>query len=678
MLNHNHKIGMRSIFQSLDASLTRALDVLNLTQEQSPFSDIVPDATPVQRKVVAEYVSRIRTIMRNALETQGVALTREKHGSVWSAQLAVLSAAITLEELHPKRLRGYGSLDPDDAEWLARVSAQLDDLLERVRAYLAAGAAADLDERLARLTATEPVQMLRKLERIITKHGLIEFRSTLEMLLDRIESNGFEIAVFGRVSSGKSSLLNYIIEADVLPVGVTPVTAIPTRIHFGPKPQAIIEFAEARPFVTSPQEIAQFASEQWNPGNAKHVTKIEVELPARRLEQGITLVDTPGVGSLALSGAAESMAYLPRCDLGLVLVDAASTLVSEDVALVDLLYRAGASVQVLLSKADTLSESDRRQAVTYVRKQLRIQTETEVPTFAVSVRAADSALCDQWLAESLAPMLKRHQRLANESIRRKIIILHDALAASLRSWLNRSAAARIEHDWQAAKIALTEGMSRLDLTARQFDDTLTASQTVAARVIDQAALQLSQAGTNNGKQAPTVGSVLARILHAEAGEMAAERVRVVTDLQAALIESLRLAAERVERQPPGGELIRVSDVPLPDIDLSRLNMPLKRSWRPMLGVGNLAHDIRRQLDASIRREIEQSLYRYGKTLNAWCRKSLDELKRAFTTRADFCRANCGDYADRTQGPSDDLAADLAELESEGDLALALPSDDVTD
>jgi GTP-binding protein EngB required for normal cell division len=401
MLNKNHKSGMRSIFQSLDASLMRAVDVLNLTQEQSPFSDVVPDATPVQRKVVADYVSRIRTLMRDALESQGVSPTRETHGSVWSAQIAVLSAAITLEELHPKRLRGYGTIDPDDAEWLIHLLAQIDDLLERVRSYLAAGSGADLDERLSRLTATDDVEMLRRLERIITKHGLIEFRGTLEMLLDRIESSRLEVAVFGRVSSGKSSLLNYIVEADVLPVGVTPVTAIPTRIRYGPKSQAVIEFAEAQPFVTSPNEIAQFAGEQLNPGNVKHVTKIEVELPARRLEQGVTLVDTPGVGSLALSGAAESMAYLPRCDLGIVLVDAASTLVAEDVALVDLLHRAGASVQVLLSKADTLSDADRRQAVTYVRRQIHIQTEMNVPTFAVSVRGADSALCDQWLAESL-------------------------------------------------------------------------------------------------------------------------------------------------------------------------------------------------------------------------------------------------------------------------------------
>jgi hypothetical protein len=67
------------------------------------------------------------------------------------------------------------------------------------------------------------------------------------MLLDRMESAAFEVGVFGRVSSGKSSLLNYILQTDVLPIGVTPVTAIPTRISHGPVAEAGIEFAEAQP-----------------------------------------------------------------------------------------------------------------------------------------------------------------------------------------------------------------------------------------------------------------------------------------------------------------------------------------------------------------------------------------------------------------------------------------------
>jgi predicted GTPase len=161
----------------------------------------------------------------------------------------------------------------------------------------------------------------RKHVLIITAHGMIELRGALVMLLERLENHAFEIGIFGRVSSGKSSLLNHLLGSEILPVGVTPVTAFPTRVSYGIRPQAIIEFAEDKPQTVELSRLTEFATEQQNPGNAKHVMRIRVQVPARRLREGVTFVDTPGLGSLATAGAEETVAYLPRCDLGIVLVD---------------------------------------------------------------------------------------------------------------------------------------------------------------------------------------------------------------------------------------------------------------------------------------------------------------------------------------------------------------------
>ena len=87
----------------------------------------------------------------------------------------------------------------------------------------------------------------------------------------------------------------------------------------GPEPRCIVA-----------NQLRDYASEDGNPGNHKHVTDILVRLPSPRLQEGVILVDTPGIGSLALAGSAQTFAYLPRCDLGVVLIDAASTLNRED------------------------------------------------------------------------------------------------------------------------------------------------------------------------------------------------------------------------------------------------------------------------------------------------------------------------------------------------------------
>ena len=209
------------------------------------------------------------------------------------------------------------------------------------------------------------------------------------MLLDRMESAAFEVGVFGRVSSGKSSLLNYILQTDVLPIGVAghgnPNTHQPRACW-----RSRIEFAEAQPQIISFSELPEFATEQKNPGNKKHVTRIFVKLPSDRLAEGVTFVDTPGLGSLAVAGAEGTIAYLPRCDLGIVLIDASAGLTQDDLVVVQALYQAGASAMILISKADLFSAADREQMIAYVKANLREQLRVDPPVHAVSVFGADA------------------------------------------------------------------------------------------------------------------------------------------------------------------------------------------------------------------------------------------------------------------------------------------------
>src|SRR5438034_3807791 len=237
-----------------------------------------------------------------------------------------------------------------------------------------------------------------------------------------MESAALEVGVFGSVSSGKSSLLNYILQTDVLPIGVTPVTAIPTRISHGPVAEAGIEFAEAQPQIIPLSELLEFASEQKNPGNKKHVARIFVKLPSERLSEGVTFVDTPGLGSLAVAGAEETIAYLPRCDLGIVLIDASAGLTQDDLVVVQALYQAGASAMILISKADMFSGADRERMIEYVKKNLRNQLRVEAPVHAVSVFVAHAALCHHWFESELRRFLAQHHELAIASQNARAVV----------------------------------------------------------------------------------------------------------------------------------------------------------------------------------------------------------------------------------------------------------------
>src|SRR5581483_4995893 len=99
-----------------------------------------------------------------------------------------------------------GPLSPEAAERLDSIRAELDGLIAKLRAYLGRGASDDLPQRFQRLgKTTDEIRLLSEIERVVTAHGLVEFRSALTTRLDRMESAAFEVGVFGRVSSGKSS-----------------------------------------------------------------------------------------------------------------------------------------------------------------------------------------------------------------------------------------------------------------------------------------------------------------------------------------------------------------------------------------------------------------------------------------------------------------------------------------
>jgi predicted GTPase len=102
------------------------------------------------------------------------------------------------------------------------------------------------------------------------------------------------------------------------------------------------------------KELGSLVSEQGNPGNSRNVVRATVQVPSPRLTQAILLADTPGLGSLARRGRAETLAYLPSCDLALLLIDAGTALNKEDVGTLRLLSEA--AIRKLLHEISRIAE----------------------------------------------------------------------------------------------------------------------------------------------------------------------------------------------------------------------------------------------------------------------------------------------------------------------------------
>jgi GTP-binding protein EngB required for normal cell division len=203
-----------------------------------------------------------------------------------------------------------------------------------------------------------------------------------------------------------------------------------------------VSFADRRTERLPVERLPEFVSEVHNTANTKGVVRLVVDLPSERLENGLGFVDTPGLGSLATAGAAETLAYLPQCDLGVVLISAGSPLNDEDLSTIHILYESAIPVKVLLSKADLLAPSDLESAMEYTARQIRSQLDFEIGVHPVSTAASHAHLLDEWFEGEIAPLYEKHQQLAQDSIRRKAGALREAVESTLKVKLSRASGGR--------------------------------------------------------------------------------------------------------------------------------------------------------------------------------------------------------------------------------------------
>ena len=146
-------------------------------------------------------------------------------------------------------------------------------------------------------------------------------REKLLYLEAKLASGQLHLAVLGQMKRGKSSFINALLKAEVLPTGVLPVTAIITEIRYGPAPEAVIVYSTGnlREHVDL-NTLADYITEAGNPGNRKQVASVEIAYPSPFLQSGIILIDTPGIGSTHAHNTQTTEHYLEQVDAGIIVL----------------------------------------------------------------------------------------------------------------------------------------------------------------------------------------------------------------------------------------------------------------------------------------------------------------------------------------------------------------------
>src|SRR5271170_5201941 len=150
-LNSNHARRLSVTCRHIDKQLADMENALSVASSKNAFPEYLSDITPAQRRVIEDYIARVRAQLARVLDGQGIERPEPSIPVSRSLHTALTFIAIAAEELQPKYMRGYGEIPPSVAVDLSGIAGELLSLVSELDQYVTRGAGENLEERLQRL-----------------------------------------------------------------------------------------------------------------------------------------------------------------------------------------------------------------------------------------------------------------------------------------------------------------------------------------------------------------------------------------------------------------------------------------------------------------------------------------------------------------------------------------------
>lgn len=278
-------------------------------------------------------------------------------------------------------------------------------------------------------------------------------RSDLHARLRQIRTRVLDptqlVLVIGETKQGKSSLVNAIVNAPVCATGDDVTTAVPTLVRHADEPGALlVEHEPARgpaALERVPVPVGELR-EQLDQAldRGQPVVRGEASLPRAILNNGLALMDTPGVGSVSPTLSSTTMDVLTEADALLMVSDATQELTTNELAFLEQATALCPNVALVLPKIDRTPHW--KQIVEVNRKHLS-NAGVRAKIFPVSttvrgraLRNRSNKLNDESGYPNLLEFLKSELAGKNEQLTRKLVAhnVSDAvgqLTTSLRAEL---------------------------------------------------------------------------------------------------------------------------------------------------------------------------------------------------------------------------------------------------
>ncbi|MEU2563675.1 dynamin family protein [Streptomyces longispororuber] len=184
------------------------------------------------------------------------------------------------------------------------------------------------------------------------------------------------MVVLGEFSSGKSSLLNALLEdATLFPVDSYVSTRVLTSVRWAERETVTVKLAGRDGDAAEERDVGRDGLRGYvceaevqdgtAAADAERVLTASIRTPNAKLRDGVVCVDTPGIGGVHRGHTAAALGVLPQADLVLYVIDAMRPPLPSETAFIERVVRALGADQhperllIAVTKADQAADPDR-------------------------------------------------------------------------------------------------------------------------------------------------------------------------------------------------------------------------------------------------------------------------------------------------------------------------------
>ncbi|MCR4429596.1 MAG: dynamin family protein [Tepidanaerobacteraceae bacterium] len=216
-----------------------------------------------------------------------------------------------------------------------------------------------------------------------------KLQDEIEYEIQKLVQNRFNLAVVGQFKRGKSTFINALLKARIVPTAIVPLTSIVTLIKYGERLKITVEFNDGKESQIPLEMLDGYVTEKGNPNNEKGVRQVVVEYPSDFLKDGIILIDTPGVGSVFQHNTDATYEFLPKLDAAIFLFTIDSPVAKNELEFLKEVNKKAVRIFFLLNKVDYAEKQDISEALEFAKGILEKELEKEnIKIYSISAKTA--------------------------------------------------------------------------------------------------------------------------------------------------------------------------------------------------------------------------------------------------------------------------------------------------